>query len=101
MKNIESKIPEFKVYLQSKDIVTKALPFLYRFSVTDDDIINMTNVVVDYLDGKIAFKPNLQSENIQDENKIIKKPYYWKSLIHEIRNLGDINSQIINQRYYL
>jgi hypothetical protein len=78
-----------------------SLQYLHKFGVTDDDIISMTNIVTAYLNGNITFDPNLQSESIIDENKLIKKAYYWKSFISEIRNLGNINSQVIKQRSYL
>ncbi|MBA2268828.1 MAG: hypothetical protein H0W19_10935 [Nitrosopumilus sp.] len=101
LKKLEDEVPEYKEYLQAKDIISRSLPYLYKFGVTDDDIISMTDVVTTYLNGNITFNPNPQSENIVDENKLIKIPYYWRSFINEIRNLGNINSQITKQRSYL
>lgn len=101
LKELEAEEPRYKEYLISKDIVSRALPFLYKFGVTDDDIINMSDVVMAYLNGNIIFRPNQHSENLVDENKFIMKSYYWRSLIREIKNLGDINSQIENQHSYL
>lgn len=57
--------------------------------------------MIDCLNGGITFKPNLQSENIVDENKLIKKSHYWKPFVSEISNLGNINSQILKQSYVL
>ena len=101
LKELENKVdveePQYKEYLQSKDIVNRALPYLYKFGVTDDDIISMANLVAAYLNGNIVFKPNQQSDNIIDENRFVRPEYYWRSFIREIENLGDINSQIVNQ----
>lgn len=101
LKKLEAEEPQYREYLNSKDIVSKALPFLYKYGVTDEDIINMTSVVTAYFNGNIIFNPDLKPENMIDKNKTIKKEPYWKSLINEIKNLGDINSQITNRRSYL
>ena len=101
MKKLEDEVPGYKEYLQSRVFISRSLPYLYKFGVTDDDIISMAEVVTAYLNGNITFNPNLQSKNIVDENKLITKSYYWKSFINEIRNLGDINSQITKQSSHL
>ncbi|HKR74870.1 MAG TPA: hypothetical protein VJR94_12260, partial [Candidatus Nitrosocosmicus sp.] len=98
LKKLEEEEPRFKEYLHSNDIVSKALPFLYKYGVTDEDIINMTDVVAAYLNGNVIFDPDLRAENTNDKNKLIRKTDYWKWFIHEIKNLGDINYQITNQR---
>jgi predicted nucleic acid-binding Zn-ribbon protein len=100
-KKLESEVPGYKERLQSQVNALGVLQYLYRYGVTDDDIINMSDVVMAYLNGNITFKLNQQTENIVDENKFIRKPYYWRSFINEIKNLGDINSQIANQSSYL
>lgn len=96
-KKLEGEVPGYKERLQSQVNALGALQYLYHYGVTDDDIINMSDVVMAYVNGNITFKPNQQTESIVDENKFIRKHYYWTSLINEIRNLGDINSQIANQ----
>ncbi|CAN5890757.1 hypothetical protein BH23THE1_BH23THE1_29980 [soil metagenome] len=96
-KKLEYEVPGYKERLQSQVNAFGRLQYLYKFGVTDDDIINMSHIVTAYLDGNITFDPKLQSESLVDENKLIKKTYYWNSLINEIRNLGDINSQIRKQ----
>ncbi len=101
LKKLEEEVPEFKEYLQTKDILSRSLSYLYKFGVTDDDIISMTHVVTAYLNGNITFDPSLKSENIVDENKLMKIPYYWKSFIDELRKLGNVNSEITKQRSYL
>jgi hypothetical protein len=101
LKKLEAEEPQYRDYLESKVIVSKSLPFLYRYGVTDEDIINMTSVVTAWFNGNIIFNPNLKPENMIDKNKPIKKEPYWKSFIQEIKNLGDINSQIVNRRSYL
>jgi len=97
LKNLEYEVPGYKERLQSQVNAFGVLQYLYKFGVTDDDIINMSHIVTAYLNGNITFDPNLQSGSLVDENKLIKKVYYWKSFINEIRNLGDINSQIRKQ----
>lgn len=101
LKNLEMQEPKFREYLQSEVIINKSLPFLYRYSVTDDDIINMTNVVNAYLRGELIFNPNLRSKNLTIVNNVTGMPEYWKLFINEIRILGDINSQIIKQQSHL
>lgn len=94
---MEDEVPGYKERLQSQVNAFGVLQYLYKFGVTDDDIINMSHIVTAYLDGNITFDPKLQSESLVDANKLIKKTYYWNSLINEIRNLGDINYQIRKQ----
>jgi hypothetical protein len=101
LKKLEAEHQAYNDYLQSKDTVSKALPFLYRYGVTDEDIINMTAIVKAYAKGNIIFNPSLQPENMIDKDKVMEKTHYWKSLIHEIKNLGNINSQTAYQRSYL
>jgi hypothetical protein len=98
---LENEMPGYKDYLQLKVFMIGSLLYLHKFGVTDDDIISMTHIVTAYLNGNISFDPNLSSKNIVDENKLIRKAHYWKLFIDEIRNLGDINSQIKNQRSHL
>jgi len=100
-KKLEDEVPGYKERLQSQVNALGVLQYFYSQDVTDDDIINMSDVVMAYVNGNITFRPNQQSENITDENKFVRKPYYWRSFINEIKNLGDINSQIENQRSYL
>lgn len=100
-KKLEDEVPGYKERLQSQVNAFGVLQYLYSFDVTNDDIINMSNVVTAYLNGNITFNPYPQSKRIVDDNKLIKKGYYWKSLINEMKNLGNINIQITNQRSVL
>ncbi|WP_148685337.1 hypothetical protein [Candidatus Nitrosocosmicus hydrocola] len=97
MKKLEDEMPGYKEYLQLKVFMISSLLYLHKSGVTDDDIISMTHIVTAYLNGNISFDPNLSSKSIIDENKLIRKAHYWKLFIDEIRNLGDINSQIHKQ----
>ena len=97
LEKLEDEVPGYKERLQSQVNAFGVLQYLYKFGVTDDDIINMSHIVTAYLKGNITFDPDLPTEDIVDENKLIKKAYYWQSFINEIRNLGDINSQIRKQ----
>ena len=101
LKKLEDEVPGYKEYLQSRVFISGALQYLYKYHVTDDDIINMTDIVTAYKDGNIILNSKLSTEDIVDENRLVKKKFYWKSLINEIINLGDINSQVAKQRSYL
>jgi hypothetical protein len=100
LEKLESEGSQYKEYLRSKDIVL-VLSFLHRNGVTKEDIINMTDVVTAYLNGDIIFNPNLQSGNLYKENRVTNATNNWISFIHELKNLGDINSHIANQSSYL
>jgi hypothetical protein len=97
LKKLEDEVPGYKECLQSQLNAFGRLQYLYGYGVTNDDIINMSDVVIAYQNGSITFNPILQSESIVDENGLLRKPYYWKLFINEIKNLGNINSQIIKQ----
>ena len=101
MKKLEDEMPGYKEYLQSQVFISRTLESLYKSGVTNDDIINMTDVVTAYSKGDITFDPNLQYKNKVDKKISITMSQYWKSLISEIRNLGDINSQNKKQSSYL
>jgi hypothetical protein len=94
---LEDEVPGYKEHLQSQVNIFGALQYLYRYGVTDDDIINMTHVVTSYLNGNVTFDPNVRTEDIVDDKKLIRKPYYWESFIREITGLEDINYQIRKQ----
>ncbi len=101
LKKLEDEVPGYKERLQSQFNALGALQYLYKFGVTDEDIINMTAIVIAYLKGHIIFNPDLQPENMIEKNKLMKKTDYWKLFISEIKNLGDVNSQTANRRSYL
>ena len=67
MKKLEDEMPEYKEYLQSQVFISRTLESLYKSGITNDDIINMTDVVTAYSKRNIIFDPNLT------ENKVDKK----------------------------
>lgn len=98
LEKLENQKPEYREFLRYKAIISISLEYLYKYSVTDEDIINMVSVVNAWLSGNIIFNPNLQSEKNVDKSKSIRISEYWKPFITELKNLGDINSQIIKHR---
>ncbi len=75
LKKLEDEVPGYKERLQSQVNAFGVLQYLYKFGVTDDDIINMSHIVTAYLNGNITFNPDLQSDSLVDENKLKKIGY--------------------------
>ena len=75
LKKLEDEVPGYKEHLQSQVNAFGVLQYLYKLGITDDDIINMSDVVTAYKNGNINFDPNLPTEDIVDENKLIKMPF--------------------------
>ena len=69
---LEDEVPGYKERLQSQVNAFGVLQYLYKFGVTDDDIINIYDLVTAYLNRNITFDPNLSSESLVDENKLKK-----------------------------
>ena len=67
MKKLEDEVPGYKEHLHSQVNAFGVLQYLYKFGITDDDIINMSDVVTAYKNGSITFDPNLPTEDIVDE----------------------------------
>ena len=59
LKKLEDEVPGYKEYLQSRVFISGALQYLYKYHVTDDDIINMTDIVTAYKDGNIILNSKL------------------------------------------
>ena len=73
LKKLEDEVPGYKEYLQPRVFISGALQYLYKYHVTDDDIINMTDIVTAYKDGNIILNSKLSTEDIVDENRLVKK----------------------------
>ena len=56
LKKLEDEVPGYKEHLQSQVNAFGVLQYLYKFGITDDDIINMSDVVTAYKNGNINFE---------------------------------------------
>ena len=103
-KKLEEEVPKYKGYLLSQYAVATTLQYLYLHGVTNNDIIEMNSIVSSFIEGSIIFDPNFQNQkkiNINHKgNETIKRTYYWKALINELRRMGSINFEVNKQRSY-
>jgi hypothetical protein len=103
-KKLEKEVPKYKGHLLSQYAAATTLQYLYLHGVTNNDIIEMNSIVSSFIEGSIIFDPNFQNQNKINTNhkgnETIKRTYYWKALIYELRRIGSINFEVSKQRSY-
>jgi hypothetical protein len=103
-KELEKEVPVYKGYLLSQQATAATLEYLYLHGVTNNDIIEMNSIVLSFIDGSITFDPNFQYQSKVNSNhkgnETIKRTYYWKALINELKRIGSINFEVNKQISY-
>lgn len=110
--NLENEVPQYKWYLQLQGIVSPILIHLNYNGVSNEDIININNLVLSFKNSNfIQDTPINQSQNnnnINRENRnssssgtsstgSISNNEYWKIFIEKLKSLKNINLEITRQ----
>lgn len=91
-KKLEEEVPEYKSYLRLQGIVSPLLVQLQRNGVTNEDIIGMNNLVLEFRDSDFLANP-FQGTLIATNNK--KRT--WDLFIDKLKTLRNINLEINNR----
>lgn len=100
MEKIKEQVPEYKYRLWLEGVVGPTLIHLGSNGVSNEDIIGMNKLVIDFKNSDFLFDPlatkenDLESANI---NNKINKSQYWANFIEKLKDLKNINLEIANQ----
>ncbi len=98
---IENQILGYKQYLQSQIMAISSLNYLSANRVTNEDIININQLVSifknsDFLSDPLEQNINKNIENSINQIKPIETPY-WQRFIEKLQRLKNINQEINRQ----
>jgi hypothetical protein len=101
LEKTRNEFPSYRHNLQTDSFVGPTLSHLLQNGVTAEDIININKFFTDFANNR--FFLDVQSESVKDKSdKDITKPRDrlkdWKAFIDKLRELGDINSAIREQK---
>jgi hypothetical protein len=99
MKKIINEFPNYRYNLRLQSIVEPTLNHLLQNGVTNEDIINMNQLVTDFASNNF-FLDSTGDNNItvEDRTKVKDRVYCWRAFIDKLRKLGDINHGIREQK---
>ena len=100
MDELKNEIPEYRSNLQIQSLVAPSLLYLSNNGVTNEDIINMSQLVVSFQNSNFLDDTSSQSGNIPNNigmnnntNKNIKNKT-WKLMINELQSIQNLYSKI-------
>ena len=96
MRSLEAKVPEYKYYLQLQGIVSPILLHLTSSGVTNEDIIGMNNLVLEFKNSDFLSVPSDQKDNLNSSsnNNSNNKSANWNIFIEKLKSLKNINLEI-------
>ena len=99
MDDLKDEIPQYKSNLQVQSLATPSLLYLMNNGVTNEDIINMSQLVVSFQNNN--FLTNASSQRGDTGNGIgnnnaekNSKNETWKLLVNKLRSMQNIDSEI-------
>jgi len=98
MKKLEKEVPEYQYYLKLQGIVSPTLIHLHSSGVTNEDIIGLNHLVLEFKDGNFLSDPN--SKNYGNPNSNTNNNP-WVLFVEKLRELKDLNMQIRKQSEHL
>lgn len=97
LEKIKKEIPDYRYNLQIQSLTEPVLSQLLQNGVTREDIINMNLLVTNFANNNFYFDSQSESTINRDQTKVIERVVYWKTFINKLKELGNINSAIIDQ----
>ena len=100
MEKLEDEIPQYKSNLHIVSQVAPLLLYLMNNGVTNEDIINMSQLVVSFQNSNFLADVSSQGGNkpnksgINDNTQSINKNEIWKLLINKLRIIQNFDSEI-------
>ncbi|MBA2268830.1 MAG: hypothetical protein H0W19_10945, partial [Nitrosopumilus sp.] len=96
---LKDEIPNYKSNLQIQSHMAPSLLYLSNNGVTNEDIINMSQLVVSFQNSNFLALSSSQSGNTSNSigNNNTKKNFKnesWKSIINKFRSIQNIDSEI-------
>lgn len=103
MEELKEQVPEYQSYLKLKGIVSPILIHLTNNGVTNQDIIGMNHLVLefknngDFLSDPINKNNNDYYNSNTKTNDSIIRGQYWNVFVEKLKELKNINSEINKQ----
>ena len=99
MDELKNEIPEYRSNLQIQSLVAPSLLYLPNNGVTNEDIINMSQLVGSFQNSNFLDDTSSQSGNTSNSigNNNTKKSFKnesWKLIINKFRSIQNIDSEI-------
>lgn len=99
MDELKNEIPEYRSNLQIQSLVAPSLLYLPNNGVTNEDIINMSQLVGSFQNSNFLDDTSSQSGNTSNSigNNNTKKRFKnesWKLIINKFRSIQNIDSEI-------
>ncbi len=99
MEQLKEQVPEYQSYLKLKGIVSPILIHLSNSGVTNQDIIGMNHLVLEFKNSDFLSDPinkNDYNSNTKTNDSIIRGQY-WNVFVEKLKILKNINSEINKQ----
>lgn len=93
-KKLEKEVPEYESYLKYKGIVSSKLIHLQSCGVTNEDIIGMNHLVLEFKNSDFLsdpFQKPFQNNNATDS---LDNTSYWYQFVSKLSRLKNINTKI-------
>lgn len=93
-KKLELEVPEYKFYLQLQGIVSPTLIHLHSRGVTNEDIIGMNHLVLEFQNSDFLSDPFQKTIQNINNNNPKDKLSYWYLFVSKLSSLKNINTKI-------
>ena len=103
---LEDEVPQYQWYLQLQGIVGPTIIHLNSNGITNEDIININQIVIAFKNSNFVDEVSDQQEQGQESGNSSKKTdkknnrnnnEYWKLFIEKLKSLKNINLEIARQ----
>jgi len=99
LEKIRNELPNYRENLQLKYFAQSSLNHLNQNGVTLEDIININGIFTKFANNEFFFSDNQEEFKTGKESKPhIDRAIRWKMFIEKLKGLGDLNSNIIQQK---
>ncbi|CAN5820324.1 hypothetical protein BH23THE1_BH23THE1_34360 [soil metagenome] len=99
MEELKDQVPEYQSYLKLQGIVSPTLIHLSNSGVTNEDIIGMNHLVLEFKNSDFLSDPINKSDynsNTKTNDSMIRSQY-WNVFVEKLKELKNINSEIYKQ----
>ena len=99
MKKLEEQVPEYQFYLTLQGIVGPTLIHLHNCGVTNEDIIGMNHLVIEFKNSDFLSDPidrsDYNTNTKTDDNTI--RGQYWNLFVEKLKELKNVNTELKKQ----
>jgi hypothetical protein len=91
---LQNEVPEYRWYLQLQGIVGPTIIHLNSCGVSNEDIININNLVLSFKNSNFIDTPySKEQDNSINNNSSLSNNEYWKLFINKLESLKNIQDE--------